>query len=434
MLSFREETVARFLFVNQFYWPDFAATAQQLTDVAQHLAASGHEVHVLCSRGRYLEGRGKAPARERHQGVVIHRVPATSFGKGTRMGRLFDYLSFHLWTAVFLPLLPRADVTVSLTTPPWIGCWATCWGRIRRQPQIAYVMDLYPEVLFAARVLSPDSFVGRLLSRINRFVLRSAECCVVLGPRQGQRVLSLGVEPHKIVTIPGWCSFDLPAETPASPHARESSSRRDNDSETRPFVVMYSGNAGVAHRFDEVLEAARRLQDAGENVIFRFVGRGSRTRDLMKTVQEELLRNVRFENYVATESLAESLASADVHLVTLREQFDGVLLPVKIHGAWGAARPVIAVVPDPSDSAQLVHDSKAGIVAQTGEAIARAILRLRDHPSERRVMGERGRDFVRRFHTAEVCGEAWRVLLESIVHEPVEPNPVEERVLSSCAE
>ena len=50
----------RLLFVNQYYWPDHASTAQHLADLAEHLAARGHEVHVLCSRGGYKPGRRAA--------------------------------------------------------------------------------------------------------------------------------------------------------------------------------------------------------------------------------------------------------------------------------------------------------------------------------------------------------------------------------------
>ena len=42
----------RILFINQYYWPDHASTAQHLTDLAESMAARGYECHVLCSRSR----------------------------------------------------------------------------------------------------------------------------------------------------------------------------------------------------------------------------------------------------------------------------------------------------------------------------------------------------------------------------------------------
>ena len=41
----------------------------------------GYECHVLCSQGRYQPGEPKPPAFEVHEGVRIHRVPATSLGR-----------------------------------------------------------------------------------------------------------------------------------------------------------------------------------------------------------------------------------------------------------------------------------------------------------------------------------------------------------------
>ena len=71
----------RLLFINQYYWPDHASTAQHLTDLAESLAAEGHECHVLCAQGPYKPGSPRPPAFEVHNGVHIHRVPATSLGR-----------------------------------------------------------------------------------------------------------------------------------------------------------------------------------------------------------------------------------------------------------------------------------------------------------------------------------------------------------------
>ncbi|MFM7590650.1 MAG: hypothetical protein ACKO85_02550, partial [Isosphaeraceae bacterium] len=64
----------RILFVNQYYWPDHASTAQHLADLAESLAAQGYECHVLCGLGQYKTGVARLPAYEVHNGVHIHRV------------------------------------------------------------------------------------------------------------------------------------------------------------------------------------------------------------------------------------------------------------------------------------------------------------------------------------------------------------------------
>src|SRR5262249_37739956 len=85
----------RLLFINQAYGPDPAPTAQHLTDLAEALAAEGHDVHVVCSRGGYRERGTRPPRHEIHNGVTIHRVDATALGRKSTLTRMADYLSFY---------------------------------------------------------------------------------------------------------------------------------------------------------------------------------------------------------------------------------------------------------------------------------------------------------------------------------------------------
>lgn len=43
----------KLIFLNRYFFPDYSATSQMLTDLAFHLAEVGHEVHVICSRQLY---------------------------------------------------------------------------------------------------------------------------------------------------------------------------------------------------------------------------------------------------------------------------------------------------------------------------------------------------------------------------------------------
>ena len=60
----------RILLMNQFFWPDSAATSQLLTDLAEEMAAKVHEVHVSCAEGGYA-----VASSDKGPDVHIHRVP-----------------------------------------------------------------------------------------------------------------------------------------------------------------------------------------------------------------------------------------------------------------------------------------------------------------------------------------------------------------------
>ena len=55
----------KLLFINQYYWPDRASTAQHLTDLAESLADQGYECHVLCSKGGLSGGSTRRSPRAR---------------------------------------------------------------------------------------------------------------------------------------------------------------------------------------------------------------------------------------------------------------------------------------------------------------------------------------------------------------------------------
>src|SRR5262245_47909263 len=108
--------------VNRYYAPDRSATAQLLTDVAEHMARQGADVTVVTCRHGYDDPGAALPAREVRRGVVILRVWTTRFGRRRLPGRAIDYLSFYL--AAYIALLRqtrRGDLLLAKTDPPLIS-------------------------------------------------------------------------------------------------------------------------------------------------------------------------------------------------------------------------------------------------------------------------------------------------------------------------
>ena len=194
----------RLLLLNQFYKPDVAATGQLLADLAEELARRGHHVHVLCSRRTYGGGQTKLPAREVINDVHVHRVGATGFGRGKTLGRIVDYLSFYIlamWQALWLP---KMDVCISLTTPPFIALVGLVLRGLRRTRLVLWTMDLYPEVPVAFGVLKKESFLHTVLARLSRCLYHRASRTISLGEVMTERLSQAGADPSKIVTVHNW--------------------------------------------------------------------------------------------------------------------------------------------------------------------------------------------------------------------------------------
>ncbi|MCC6579291.1 MAG: glycosyltransferase family 4 protein [Phycisphaeraceae bacterium] len=399
----------RMLFINQFYWPDMAATSQMLSDLAQRLAARGHEVHILCSRGKYDDGTANArsPRYEVHHGVHIHRVAAAGFGKASMIGRMIDYLSFHLLIGMRTLLAGwRYDIIVTLTTPPLIGVYATLAKHLFRVRHVCWVMDLHPDCEFELGVFSRKSLLPRVLDHLNGMHFRHADRNVVLGSCMKHRLLDKHVREDKLATIPVW-GHDLVTE--------DSTALREQLGLTGKFVVMYSGNAGLAHTFDAVCEAALRMRDE-TRFVFLFVGGGKRMDDVRRFAEQHKLTNVVMKSYFPRENLGQSLTMADAHLITLRPAMAGVAVPCKLYGIMAAARPVLFVGPRNCETAQAITRWNCGKVIDPDDAtsLVAAIRQLADDASLGQRQAAAARQAYEQQYNAEACAAMWSRLLEEL--------------------
>jgi glycosyltransferase involved in cell wall biosynthesis len=401
----------KLVFVNRYYAPDHSATSQMLTDLAVALARDGADVHVVASRQRYDDPRAALPAEERLDGVTVHRVAAPRFGRGNLVGRTFDYLGFHLAASLRLRrLVQRGDVVVAKTDPPLISVPAGWVARRRGAHCVNWLQDLFPEAAAALGVGLASGIAGRLLRSLRDRSLRHAAANVVPGRAMQQRVAARGVDARRIAVIPNWA--DGAALRPVAPEANP---LRLEWGLGRRFVVGYSGNMGRAHEFGTILDAAVALK--GErDVVFLFIGGGAQQAAIRRAAAEAGLDNVVVLPYQPRERLGQSLGAADVHLVTLRPELEGFVVPSKFYGIAAAGRPTIHVGDPEGEIGTAVREAACGLCVRPGEVaeLVAAIRSLRDDRAMRERLGRNARRvFEERYDVAIAVGK-WRTLLREV--------------------
>jgi len=414
-------------FVNLHYAPDVASTGQHLTDLAEHLAARGVDVEVLTARGHYVGGQLDAPRSETRNGVRIRRLRSPGFGRRSRFGRVIDYAVFYgqlLWVTC---VGRRPGGTVVLTTPPLL-CVAGWLGRRLRGSRYAiWSMDLHPDAEIAAGMLSPQGVVARVLTWLNDRGYRAADFVVDLGPYMRRRILAKGVAPDRLHTVAIW-GPSVDHETPTGRGTEErAAALRARWGIADKCVLMYSGNAGIVHDFDAVLEAMRRLAD-DPGVFFVFIGGGPRRPEIEAFATTHRLRNFAYYPYVAREDVADVLAAGDIHLITLKAPFAGISVPGKLYGIMGAGRPALFVGPSASETADAIRTADAGVVIDPAdgaapERVVAAIQTWRGDPSAARAAGARALAAYARFYQRESNCAAFARLLADRWPEACGPSP-----------
>jgi glycosyltransferase involved in cell wall biosynthesis len=390
------------VFVNRVYWPDTAATAQLLTDLATALAATGWAVTVVTNHPNVPS----TSLTETRAGVRVVRVSTTS-PRGHGIGeKAMAFATFYLGSLWALAkILRRGTTLVVMTDPPLLGVFASLVARLRGAQVVHWIQDIYPEV---AAAVTGHSWL-KVLRPLRNAAWRNADLCVTVGGDMAEILYRAEVERDRTRVIPNWA----PAGLEQPPKAEHVLAMRKEVGLQDSFVVAYSGNLGRVHDLAIITAAADLLRE-NKQVMFAFIGDGPQRPLVEADVAARRLPNVKFLPAQPREQLAVTLAMADVHLITLRPGCEHFVFPSKLYGIVAAGRPVIFAGPVDSELSKLVLNAGLGLSVASGDAgaLAEAIESLAADPTA--VAHFRSRSLA---YSATVnfdhAADAWRRALEA---------------------
>jgi colanic acid biosynthesis glycosyl transferase WcaI len=398
MGSSRVNTNAKTVFINRFFWPDHSATSQLLTDLAFTLAVHGKRVSVITSRQRYDEPLAQLPSSETASGVIIERVWTSRYGRHGLPGRAFDYLTFYLsalwqmWRTV-----SKDDVVVAMTDPPLICIPAALVASMRGAKLVIWHQDLFPEVASVLGVKGMRGSFAEILLRLRNIPVRRASLNVVLSRNMAQRLIDEGNPGENIRIIPNWAdgSAIYPTEPDENP-LRAAWGLRER------FVVGYSGNVGRVHEFVTLLEAAEQLREE-PRIVFLFIGDGYYRAWIEREAKERGLNNIMFRPYQPRERLIDSLGVPDLHIISLRQDMEGLVFPSKLYGILAAGRPSLFIGAEQGDVSRILRTEQCGLVAGEGDTrgVVEGIRQLQRDPALKHAMGGRARALFERHYDIE---------------------------------
>ncbi len=393
----------RLIFINRVYWPDEAATAQLLTDLAGGLAGKGWETHVIA-------GGGEA---ESHAGVGIHRAGPARRRHGL-LPRLTHYLGFLLAARRHLSALLRpGDIVVLKTDPPFLAPVLSGLVRRRGGRLVHWIQDIYPEIAMRHAGFTA-SWLLRPWHRARDQAWRRASHCVVVGTDLLPVVRQAGVPASRVTVLPNWAPPDL--DHPAT--AAEVAAIRRTWRVEGKFLAVYSGNLGRVHEFATLLDAAAQL-GAERDLCFLFIGDGARFAAVRAAAAARGLHQVRFLPAQPRRHLAAALAAADVHFVTLLPGYESLVNPSKLAGVLAAGRPAIWIGSTASANARLLRDSGSGAAFAPGDAAALAatLLTWQADPVAAARRGAAARRCYAEHFTFAAALHGWETLLRRLAAE-----------------
>lgn len=373
------------LFLNRVYPPVRGATGRILRDLARSFARDGWDVTVITT--------GPVAREERDGPIRIIRTQSTMRGKS-----VFGYAAVWIKLLHAGLKLPAHDLVVTMTDPPILVAAGHIVARAKKSRHIHWCQDLYPDLLPLLGLRLPD-FIMSILNKISRAAMGRCDRVITIGRCMARHLSQSGVDAKRITVVPNWPDYELLyGRSPRFSmknrfvQANDPNKDRDNAPLARPFEelfrdgdnpkfrVLYSGTLGRAHPIGTVLDAAEILNREYPDIEFVFVGDGPGQDRLAQERSRRGLENIRFLPWQPASRLRELMESGDVHLVSMRQDAVGLLVPSKLYAALAVCRPCIFVGPVLSETARIINDFKAGKVVSQGDAesLAWAIISYRN--------------------------------------------------------
>ena len=331
-------------------------------DLPMRLSKEGYDVTLVISRSEY---RKKGVTLEQHfagTNVKLKRVGLRLPGEvSTRLPKTLVMLSYYV-AAFFQIMFSKANLRVFLTQPPFFANAGRLKKFFAKQEYVCILMDLYPEVIFANKILKENGIAGKALLRLANSSRRSAGKLVTIGRDMSSYLAETGIAAEKLAYIPNWSGVETPTMVP---HTSNSLRQEWGYTET-DFLVVYSGNLGVSHYFDDLLATTLELKDR-DHIKFVFIGEGPRKSEVVEFQEKHNLPNVRIMGYQPIDKLVESLSTADVHFISLDDGFGGLVVPSKVFGVLSVGRPIIFQGSAKSEIANMLVEHDCGVQVDIGD-------------------------------------------------------------------
>jgi hypothetical protein len=327
--------------------PDFGAVGQYALMRAEVLAERGHQVDLfgLNFIAASVESRKRGPGS-----LTVTRILARPVPRSSLLARLVWTLGTNLRLVCrAFGRLRAADGILFTGSPPFLIHFLAPLKFLLKGRLVYRITDFHPECLIAAQ--DRPSSTLKLLQRLTNFWRRRIDVFEVLGRDQWRRLGELGIPDERISLVRDGSPVAFPKERTAEPLPPELAGK---------FVLLYSGNFGVAHELETVAQGYQRHHQQGSGRVHLWLN----ATGVGATVLSDRLSAAGVPFFRSTpvplERLAGVLLSADAHLITLKDSFVGFVMPSKIYACLESGRPLLFVGSSDSD-VDLLARSQQGL-------------------------------------------------------------------------
>jgi colanic acid biosynthesis glycosyl transferase WcaI len=412
------------------FHPEPTGVGKYSGEMAQWLAARGHEVRVVTAPPSYPPWRvfpgyhawrysretsrpqngNETSAGGEHDPVPsleIFRCPLWIPQKPNGLKRLFHLASFALSSvpAMIRQIAWSPDIVLLVEPTLFCALQTLLVARCSGARSWLHVQDFEVDAAFGLGDLSP-SLARNWAFSVERRILSGFDRVSAISKRMVERLSVKGVDPSRRILFANWVDTGeiFPLEGP-------SPLRKELGIAESTVVALYSGSMGKKHGLELLVDAARRLSPHPD---LRFVFCGEGPGRQMLTDKAKDLPNVTLLPVQPASRLNDLLNLADIHLLPQLADAADLVMPSKLTGMMASGRAIIATVLPGTQLFEALEG--AGIVTPPGDvdAFVSALLRLVEDSPLRQQLGQEARDYaVSRLSRQEILQQFERSVLDA---------------------
>lgn len=279
----------------------------------------------------------------------VHVIKTVKYNKNSTLKRLFS------WVGAFLHLLIvvwSRDCNCKLflvSNPPL----TTFIPLFTRKNYSILIYDLYPDSLFSQGFVKRDSFVAQWWSKINKKVFAKAENVFTISDDM-KRAVAQYVDDNKIRVVYNWAHNEH-----LKPIEKVNNSFLQQLHQEDKFIVLYSGNMGMTHDIDILVDVANTLKN-NSKIHFMFIGKGAKKEIIERKIAEYRLQNCSVLPFQPLEVLPYSMGSADIAVVTTDTKQTGLSVPSKIYSYLSVGAVLLCLADKNSELGRMVVENNVG--------------------------------------------------------------------------
>ncbi|AVZ86869.1 glycosyltransferase family 4 protein [Acinetobacter sp. WCHA45] len=257
-----------------------------------------------------------------------------------------------------LRVVEKGSIVFTGTTPIFLLFVLYFVKKVLNFKWVLLVHDVFPENLVPAKILKEKNFLYKTAKWLFDKIYASADEVIVIG-RDMKELIFQKTNKENITIVQNWIDpSDVGIEIKQNNQILKELSWNKDDT----TVFQFFGNIGRMQGVGIILNAIKKMENL-HLAKFIFIGNGAYVSELKDQIQAIGSENVRYYGSLNQQEKTKGLNACDIALVTLAEGMLGLGVPSKSYFSMAADKPILAIMDQESEVADMVRTHKIGWVA-----------------------------------------------------------------------